>query len=255
MELRNALGSKLGMQLPATLVFDYPTVAALAGHLAGVAADSVAAGPTATGGIAASGDQGALCGDQLCLSPGAAMLAQLPTQQRLVSVAAISALLPCGGTTILIPNDASSGVLPRSIVGLYFWQIAAREARHPNCCTIVFIAVVPLERWDVDTFDAKASPATTLEARFGAFVAGAQLFDAAAFGMGRQEAVYMDPQQRLLLEHAAEALAGMPSGVATQRTGVMVGIGPNEHLQVAKGLLPLGPHTATGVAISVAAGR
>ena len=114
---------------------------------------------------------------------------------------------------------------------------------------------MPLERWDADTFAAAPDSAAALEARFGAFVCGAQLFDAAAFGVRRPEALHMDPQQRLLLEHAAEALAGAPAGLDRQRTSVMVGIGPDEHFQVAGALLPLGPHTATGAAISVAAGR
>lgn len=38
--------------------------------------------------------------------------------------------------------------------------------------------VVPLERWDID--------ASTTAARFGSFVAGAQNFDAATFGISRQ---------------------------------------------------------------------
>ena len=118
------------------------------------------------------------------------------------------------------------------------------------------LAAVPLERWDVDGF-AKVSP-NALEARFGSFISGAQLFDAAA--------LYMDPQQRLLLQHAAEALwarvgaspqaAGFKAGGGvSERTGVMIGIGPAEYVNQTSELLPMGMYFATGGAISVAAGR
>ncbi|PSC68804.1 type I polyketide synthase [Micractinium conductrix] len=113
-ELRNALGAVFGVELAPTAVLDYPNVAALAGHLAGIV---------------------------------------LPTD------ASFSADAPC---------------------------------------------VVPLERWDVDAFVAR--PPNAFEARFGAFVSGAQLFDAAAFGITSSEATLMDPQQRLLLQQAAQAL-------------------------------------------------
>lgn len=38
-ELRNSLGARFGIELPATVTFDYPTVATLAGFLAGVHSD------------------------------------------------------------------------------------------------------------------------------------------------------------------------------------------------------------------------
>ena len=36
-ELRNALGTKFGLELPATITLDFPSIAALAAHLASIA--------------------------------------------------------------------------------------------------------------------------------------------------------------------------------------------------------------------------
>lgn len=119
----------------------------------------------------------------------------------------------------------------------------------------MLVTAVPLERWDVDAF-ALQSP-NALDARFGSFVVGAQLFDAVAFGISRVEALYMDPQQRLLLEHASEVLTLGSNKVAAtgSRTAVMLGIGPTEYLHQAKNSLPMGLYSTTGAAISAAAGR
>lgn len=120
-------------------------------------------------------------------------------------------------------------------------------------------AAVTLERWDAD-MSAVMMPAGR-NARFGAFIEGAQLFDAAAFGIGPSEALYMDPQQRLLLEHAAQALQSrdvmhsLPFGEVESRISVMVGIGPAEYVSQTSELVPMGLHFATGGAISVASGR
>lgn len=43
--------------------------------------------------------------------------------------------------------------------------------------------LVPLERWDVD--DVQRGSPVSLEARFGAFVEGADAFDGAIFGISR----------------------------------------------------------------------
>ena len=42
MELRNALNAAFGVELPATAILDYPTVEALSGHIAGLAASAPA---------------------------------------------------------------------------------------------------------------------------------------------------------------------------------------------------------------------
>ena len=106
---------------------------------------------------------------------------------------------------------------------------------------------------------ARVSP-NALEARFGSFIAGAQLFDAAAFSTSKAEALYMDPQQRLLLQHAAEALAWPAgeadgSGLGGARTGVMVGVGTADYMEKATTQLPMGIYLPTGSATSVTAGR
>lgn len=69
-------------------------------------------------------------------------------------------------------------------------------------------------RWDIDTSWGEAGGK-----RFGSFIRDAEVFDAAFFGVGTQEATAMDAQQRLLLEASWEALdcsaerqlTGMPS--------------------------------------------
>jgi hypothetical protein len=57
-------------------------------------------------------------------------------------------------------------------------------------------------RWPVEDWDVLAGcPGDSRDGvRFGAFVQGAALFDAAAFGLSSAEAAAMDPQQRMLLQ-------------------------------------------------------
>ena len=45
-----------------------------------------------------------------------------------------------------------------------------------------------------------------MQARFGSFMDGVELFDSTSFGLSAGEASTMDPQQRCLLQCAAEAL-------------------------------------------------
>ncbi|MFD5073936.1 beta-ketoacyl synthase N-terminal-like domain-containing protein [Streptomyces sp. NPDC058371] len=108
------------------------------------------------------------------------------------------------------------------------------------------VGTVPAGRWDPFAVDPEVS-------RHGAFLDDIAGFDAEFFGIGAHEAAAMDPQQRMLLEVTREALDHAALSVTGTRTGVFVGISGNEYAH----LTAAAPDawTATGAALSIAAGR
>ncbi|HVU25846.1 MAG TPA: SDR family NAD(P)-dependent oxidoreductase [Opitutus sp.] len=220
-ELRNRLQARLGRPLPSTLAFDAPTAEKLAAFLAGLWEETKS--ETERGSTAIS-------------TPGA------------------------GGASAAADGD--DGAI--AIVGL--------ALRFPGASTpeqlwellrngVDAITEVPRDRWDIAAFhDADPAAPGKMITRHGGFIAGADQFDAAFFGVSPREAEHMDPQHRLLLETswealeraglAAEALAGTP-------TGVFVGISNQDYTQLlaARGLDAIDPYVGSGNAHSVAAGR
>ena len=167
-ELRNELGDKFGMELPATVMFDYPSIKALAGFIYERVAprSSVALVPLSYI-------------DRAALPVEPTKTSSLPT----TDVVGISARYP--GQTV-----GTNG----------FWETIMSAADLQRR--------VPFDRWDLESvYAVDVIPGTmTMNAPFAAFCDNVGYFDAAAFRMSPSEAIGMDPQQRLLMEEAQGAL-------------------------------------------------
>ncbi len=216
-ELRNALEGRLGLQLPGTLVFDYPTIGAVSSFI------SEQLGATA--GIPACYHEDD--NDQHDTSPLASQI--IPTGM---------AMQPKGTTVSTHPS--SSMVV--AIIGLSTRSpkdaiIHSPQQPQSQALAMDSISPVPLSRWDVDRlWHATGHP----HARFGAWLPDLDLFDASAFGISAPEAALMDPQQRLLMHVSHEAMSqaaaaragsgqGGVGGALGASTAVAVGIASAEY--------------------------
>jgi len=234
-EYVNLVGRRLNLQLPSTLIFDYPTITSVAGFLSTRLAVRQPA-PAAQTAPAATARVPRLL--------TAAASGSAPAQTATVSIKA----------TLLWPLMATGEL--GSIPSIVLPQVDA-------------IQPIPASRWNPD--EARGLPADLTAAvsatRFGSFLQGVDHFDAAAFGLSGPEALAMDPQHRLLLASAAQLLAtpgvfaaaGGASGLPQQQlfnTGVFVGISWTEYHGLSKACgQPVGANTAQGAVLSVACGR
>ncbi|GGY18167.1 type I polyketide synthase [Streptomyces djakartensis] len=122
------------------------------------------------------------------------------------------------------------------------------------------VGQVPAGRWR--NFSGTAPDVTALmesTTQWGAFLDDIEGFDADFFGITPREAEVMDPQQRLVLEVSCEALdhAGVPAhALRSSRTGVFVGLSALEYGQLTTSdPARLTPWTSTGAAGSIVANR
>jgi acyl transferase domain-containing protein/acyl carrier protein len=230
-EIRNRLRKALGdrVKLPPTLVFDYPSVEALAGFLHEA-------------------------------------LAEAPELKSAASPAN-SPVVATPATTAAPKPSRPGGVEPIAIVGMgcrfpggasnpdKFWRLLA-EGRDA-------VIEVPKDRWDADAiFDEDPDAAGKTYAKWGGFLEERiDLFDAQFFDIPAHEAKFMDPQQRLLLEVTWEALenAGLPAAdlVGTD-TGVFVGVSNMDYARLQddpRMIQEAGLYSGTGTGLSYASGR
>jgi len=211
-ELRNTLAETYALELPATLMFDYPSVFALAGFIA-----------ERSGGAAAA-----------AASAESAFLYSRPAYNAAGGVSGIAAL-PAQRTTEVIGMAAKYPGGADGAAGFWAGMLESRDLQKR----------VPLERWDWDPlYIPDVTPGTmAINAPFAAFCENVDAFDTSLFNLSAAEAITVDPQQRMLLEQTALALRqagpGMTeagstgsSAAAASLTGVYVGCMNHEWLNV-----------------------
>ena len=169
------LAAWLGLSLLPTVVYDYPTIEALAAHPARKTGQAT---PASTPELPAA--------DRSTRKPAS------PAQ----SIAAQTGKTGNGPEPIAIVGYACR--FPGASSPDAYWKLlrAAGDA----------ITEMPRERWDVDRlYDPVPATPGRMSTRWGGFIENVDQFDATFFGISPREAESMDPQQRLVLEVAWEA--------------------------------------------------
>lgn len=234
-QLVSSLESLFHMELPPTLVFDYPTAKSIAEYIVG------------RGGNA---NDGKLARTETLVNSS---LHNLPTQGQLQS-----------SIVAIVSSDHEAPGKDSSLDALHNWDR---------------IALVPLERWDVDADLSDNERGFNLH--FGSFLDNVAVFDANLFGIAPAEALLMDPQQRLVMESFSAAVAGFvgfgerydvqtenpidstrlynnPNNMQTlpKATSIFVGVSQLDYARIAYDTgSALNTYYATGAHLSVTAGR
>ncbi|MEU5869890.1 beta-ketoacyl synthase N-terminal-like domain-containing protein, partial [Nonomuraea sp. NPDC047529] len=222
-ELRNRLGRAAGVKLPATLVFDHPTPAAVADYLF----QRVGTGPAQTH------------------EAKAASAAKPAASTTTAAAAGVGEPIAVVAMACRYPGEITS---PEEM-----WQLLVRGGSG--------ITGLPEDRgWDLERlFDPDPDTPGTTYLRQGGFLRDAAGFDAGFFGISPREAIAIDPQQRVLLETSWEVLerAGIdPDTLKGSLTGVFIG-GTHTGYGAGHGAYPdeIEGYLQTGNAGSVMSGR
>jgi 8,8a-deoxyoleandolide synthase len=221
-ELRNRLARSVGTTLPATLVFDHPTPAAVAEHLVQL--------------LFAEDDLSAERADDPSAGRAEDAAGAGRADDEPIAVVAMGCRYPGGAGS---PED------------LWRLVIEGRDAIGP---------LPPGRGWSLaELYDPDPDRTGHSYVRAGGFLADVDHFDADFFGISPREAVAMDPQQRILLETCWETVERAkldPAGLRGSRTGVFIGANQPEYGVAGQRLAADHEgHLLTGSSASVLSGR
>ena len=197
-ELGRAIEMEVGMTLPATVAFDYPTIGAIAGFVVDQKNDNLTPALSAPRAETSSDASGKLKQEDL------------------------AAITGVGVRFSGVEGDCDS-------IQKY-WDLIESGGDA--------ITVVPTDRWDVDTEQGplgilrRRDPDFETYSRHGSFISDIDLFDCTFFEMKENDATHIDPQQRMILKVSADAI--QTSGMTVKdakgsNTAVYVGICNNDY--------------------------
>ncbi len=223
-ELRNSLQSQLGLELPSTLVFDYPTVTALVDFLHPQLVSAISDSDSTAG-------------------PGA-MSNGIEYPPEPIRMGEYPALVSQPGASVSTQS-----------IGVFALEVRSPQGALGSISGKDTAVVIPLNRWDTAAQDRHLQQPSV---RFASVLDHVDAFDAAFFGVSSSEAALMDPQQRLVLECTTAVAMSQPQqgNISSQDCGVFVGVSSTDYARLTdKHLSSVTAYSATSSALSVAAGR
>ena len=250
------LEDRLGCPVPATLVWDHPTVGDAADSLIALIPSAALEREGASLGNAGANQAAPESNNASGGVPSAATLAveDATSPPHVVggaddgSLAATLEGLPAGAIAIV-----GAGCRLPGAHGLEdYWTLIA-EGRDA-------VVEIPPDRWDIEAwYDAQVGAEGRMNTRRAGLIGSVDLFDETLFGISTREASRMDPQQRLLLETTWEAIenAGLaPDALRGQNVGVFIGVGSADYQRIQlSDAASIDAYAATGNGMSVMANR
>lgn len=233
----NAINEKYGLDLTPVLFFEYPSLSALAGYLAEDRGSEirrtrsdVAPAPRA-------------------IAPPRPVVKPARAAKRKKSAAYCPELRFVNQPIAIV---GIAGVMPQSENLDVLW------ANLKNAMDLV--AVIPEDRWHwEDYYGDPFKEVNKSNSKWGGFMKEIDKFDPLFFGISPREAQMMDPQQRIFLEtvwSAVEDSGQKVSELAGTRTGLFVGVGSNDYLDLMRNRsIALDGYTASGNSHAVLANR